>query len=272
MADPRVDRHERGNPRGLGRRTSDDWCRSHVEAGVGEAVVGVAAAGGWPSAITSSSALKVAASSAPVGLLRRSGSQCRVLIDGRPVRTGSLPGAWLHRRRLVKYAADIVVVRLNQAQDAPIRVLDPTNPADVELTGDSSIAGVSAERGGHHVRLTLAPAVPDLSRLESEVDVDGEWDLAIDDMSIGGTWWGRRRDQRVDLMMDVTRGWQPTGLPPLMRLMTGLVRMFRTWPTSYRWTAAITLDPVPRMSSRWERKGARRDGSYRRLTRSTAGR
>jgi hypothetical protein len=205
-------------------------------------------------------------------LLRRRGREFHVVLDDHPLRTGSLPGGWLHRRRLVKYAADIVVVRLNQAQDGPIQTLDPAHPGNVELATDSSIAGISAERRGHHVRLTFAPAVPDLSQLQTGTHADGGWNLDIDDMSIGGRWWARRRDQRVDLVLDVTRGWKPADLPPLMRLMTAMVRMFRTWPTSYRWTAAITLAPDPWITSQWERKRDRRDNTYRRLTRSAAAR
>jgi hypothetical protein len=205
-------------------------------------------------------------------LLRRGGRELQILIDGRPVRTGSLPGGWLHRRRLVKDAADIVVVRLNQAQDGPIPVTDPARPGHVDLDSDSAIAGMTAERGGHHVRLTLSPALPDLSQLEANADTSGGWKLDIDDMSIGGLWWARRRDQHVDLAMDVTDGWRPTGLPPLMRIMTRVVPMFRTWPTSYRWTATITLDPEPWITSQWKRTRDRRDSTYRRLTRSAVAR
>ena len=99
-------------------------------------------------------------------LLHRPGREFRVLIDGRAVRTGSLPGGWLFRRRLVKYAADIVVVRLNQATDGPLTALDPSRPGAVEFDDRSGIAGVTAQRGGHRVRLDLCPALPDLAGLE----------------------------------------------------------------------------------------------------------
>ena len=79
-------------------------------------------------------------------LLHRPGREFRILIDGREVRTGSLPGGWLLRRRLVKYAADIVVVRLNQAKDGPLTALDPSRPGAVEFDDRSGIAGVTAAR------------------------------------------------------------------------------------------------------------------------------
>ena len=130
-------------------------------------------------------------------LLRSGGREFRIQIDGRPVRTGSLPGRWLHRRRLVKYAADIVVVRLNQAQDGPLLTVDPTRPGAVELDGSSSIVAVAAHRGGHRARLRLTP--PCLtSGLESAARAEGAWDLDVDELNIAGTWYVQRHDQRVE--------------------------------------------------------------------------
>jgi hypothetical protein len=205
-------------------------------------------------------------------LLRRGGRAFRILIDGRPVRTGSLPGGWFHHRRLVKYATDIVVVRLNQAHDGPVSVLDPSHPGGVELDERAGIAGITARRGGHRVRLGLVPALPDLRRLEPWARSDGTWHLDVDELRIGGTWSARRSTDDVDLVMDVTRGWKPSGLPLLMRTVTLVVRVFRSWPTTYRWLATITLGPPPHMSSHWERTGGERGSSYRRFTRSAVSR
>jgi hypothetical protein len=41
-------------------------------------------------------------------------------LAGRAITTGRLPGAWLHRRRLVKYTADPTVVVVNRAHDSPV--------------------------------------------------------------------------------------------------------------------------------------------------------
>jgi hypothetical protein len=50
--------------------------------------------------------------------------------------------------------------------------------------------------------------------------------------------------------------------------VTRLAPVFRTWPTTYRWTGTVTLGNQPAMTARWERKGDQRDESYRRLTSS----
>jgi hypothetical protein len=98
----------------------------------------------------------------------------------------------------------------------------------------------------------LHPALPDVARLQPGASATGAWRLDIDSSPavVGGTWTVERRREQVDLVLDITRGWTPRGLPPLMAAVTRVAPVFRTWPTTYRWSATITL----------------RDQSYRRLT------
>src|SRR5215211_9090475 len=93
-------------------------------------------------------------------LVRRSGPVCDLRIDGRRLATGRLPGGWLHRRRLIKYTADPMVVICNQAHDGPVASVDPRAPGEVELAPRSGgIAALRARSGGHRARLELAPAL-----------------------------------------------------------------------------------------------------------------
>jgi hypothetical protein len=98
----------------------------------------------------------------------------------------------------------------------------------------------------------------------------GTWRLGIDSdpAIVGGFWTAERRQDVVELVLDVVRGWRPTGLPPLMAVVTRLAPVFRSWPTTYRWRGTVTLGNQPILTGRWERKGDQRDESYRRLTRS----
>jgi hypothetical protein len=202
-------------------------------------------------------------------LVRRSGRVFDLRIDGHPVTTGRLPGGWLHRRRLVKYTADPTVVICNQAHDGPVPTVDPRAPGEVELDPRSNgIAALRARNGGHRARLELAPALPDLVRLRPRMTVEGTWRLGIDDNPevVGGFWTAHRRQDRVELVLDVDQGWRPAGLPPLMAAVTRLAPVFRSWPTTYRWSGTVTLGDRPTLTSRWERTGEQRDESYRRLT------
>jgi hypothetical protein len=205
-------------------------------------------------------------------LVRRAGPAFNVRIDGRPVATGRLPIGWVHRRRLVKYTADPTLVVCNRAHDGPVATVDPQAPGDVELDPHSGgIAALRARNAGHRARLELAPALH-VAHLRPQQTIDGTWQLGIDGdpAVVGGFWTAERRQDDVELVLDVVQGWRPTGLPPLMAAVTRLAPVFRTWPTTYRWTGTVTLGNQPTLTARWERKGDQRDQSYRRLTSSHA--
>jgi hypothetical protein len=202
-------------------------------------------------------------------LVRRGGRVFQVRIDDHAITTGRLPGAWLHRRRLVKYTADPTVVVVNRAHDGPSGAASTLALGGVEVaSGVPGITSLRAGSGEHTANLGLEPALPDLTSLASGVRVRGVWRLGVDDdpTVVGGTWTASRSGERVDLVLDVTRGWRPKGLPLLMAAVTRVAPVFRRWPTTYRWTATVTLGNEPTLRSRWERKGDRRDQSYRRLT------
>jgi hypothetical protein len=202
-------------------------------------------------------------------LVRKTGPAFDLRIGGRRVTTGRLPGGWLHRRRLVKYTADPTAVVLNPAGDSPVATVDPRTPGNVRFDAMSNrIEGLQARTADHRAGLVLEPALPDVARLRPGALAAGAWRLEIDDNPavVGGSWTVERRQDHVELVLDVTRGWRPRGLPPLMAAVTRVAPVFRNWPKTYRWSATVTLGDPPVLSSRWERKSSQRDQSYRRLT------
>jgi hypothetical protein len=202
-------------------------------------------------------------------LLRVSGREPEIHIDRNRVTTGKLPGEWLHRRRLIKYASDLGVVRLNAVSNASPTKVDTNAPGPVELDATGTrIVALTARGGGHTARFDLAPAVADLGGLRPGSAIEGTWRLAIDDTShiIGGSWSAVRNADAVDLSLEVKQGWHPLRLPPLMRLVTTVARVFRDWPTTYRWHATIELGTEPTINARWERTTGERGQSYRRLS------
>jgi hypothetical protein len=202
-------------------------------------------------------------------LVRKTGQAFDLRIGGRRVTTGRLPGGWLHRRRLVKYTAAPTAVVLNPAGDGPVATVDPRTPGNVRFDGASNrIERLQARTASHCAGLVLEPAFPDVARVRPGALATGAWRLDIDDHPavVGGTWTVERRQDHVEIALDVTRGWRPRGLPPLMAVVTRVAPVFRNWPTTYRWSATITLGDPPLLRSRWERTSGQRDQSYRRLT------
>jgi hypothetical protein len=203
-------------------------------------------------------------------LLRRGGAVApEVRIDGRLASTGVLPGRALHRRELVKYASPVDVITLNEASDgAPLPRLDH---GSVRRTSDGAVAAIVAGAGTQRVRLELRPAFPDVTSLADGAGAVGSWRVYAHDVPplTGGTWMAIRRGDEVRVGLEVTERWRPGRQPLLIALVTGVVPVFRRWPTTYRWRATITLGDEPTMVARWERTGDR-DDSYGRATGSAS--
>jgi hypothetical protein len=207
-------------------------------------------------------------------LMRATGRPPVILIDGRPAATGRLPAAWLHRRRLIKVASDIAIVRLNPDREGPI-ALGPPSPAGgvtiASVDGRARVSGITAAAAGHEARLDIAPPIPDLEGLPDGASIDGSWALTIDvEMRLAsGSWTARRVPGGVEMTLDSTAAWHPGPLPRLMRIVTTLVPTFREWPQSYRWRASIAFGRPPTMTSRWERTGSARGEAYGRVMRTS---
>ena len=202
-------------------------------------------------------------------LVRRGRLEPVIRIGGRVASPGRLPGGWLHRRHLIKAAGPLTVARL-----CPVPGED-ADPAEVVASGtvhvDGSgtrLTGASAEHGDSSAQLRLEPGLPGLAGLPEGSETTGAWHVSLDGRKItGGRWHATRHGDEVDLGLDVTRRWRPPpGLPPLMRIVTRVIPLFRRWPTTYRWRATVTLGDPPTMTSRWERLGDERGEAYRRAT------
>ena len=180
---------------------------------------------------------------------RTSGTEPRLTVDGEPRTIRPFPGpAWLHHRRFIRYSADPVIAILNPDRDGPV---------DMAVLGP--LATLSAADGATTATVRFDPAIPDLRALTRGERLTGRWwlDVAGTAGLTGGEWSAGRTDDPdriVDLAMTVTRPWRPGGLPWSLRLVTTVARVFRDWPTTYRWDARIDLaaDP-PTAHSAWSR-------------------
>jgi len=135
-------------------------------------------------------------------LVRVTSARTVICIGGREAATGRLPGARLHRRQLIKYAAPVCAVELNRKHDGPLPAVG--HGLGLELTADGScIAAIACEQGGHRVRVSLDPALPDVRILPDGVVEEGRWYVVVDGVRLtGGTWWATRSGDRVRLGLD----------------------------------------------------------------------
>lgn len=193
-------------------------------------------------------------------LLRRRGPAPLISIDGRRAAPGRLPAEWLLRRRLIKVATDLCIVYVNESGDRPTAV------AGTSVLGPEGVEAITASSGGHDVVLGFDPPYPAGSS-RSGVATAGDWRLAIDGAPVvGGAWRAEPVADGVEVTVEVTRGWEPTGLPALMAVVTRVVPVFRRWPTTYRWSGTTTSGEDGGVDGRWERTDTDVAASYRSMT------
>ncbi|WP_315094207.1 hypothetical protein [uncultured Cellulomonas sp.] len=179
-------------------------------------------------------------------LVRVTATPPSVRIDGRSAALGQLPGARVHRRHLIKYAASVVVVELNP--DVPEQ---PT---------------VAAACGDHTAEARLVPPI-DLRAMADGARAEGRWHVTVDGARVtGGRWSAQRDHDEVHVDLDSLERWRPGPLPWLMRLVTTVVPVFRRWPTTYAWHGTVPLAGPASVTGRWRRTGGHDGQSYRRAT------
>lgn len=198
-------------------------------------------------------------------LVRRAGSLVEGRIGDRVLRPASLPILLRGRRVLfIRYVARPVIGTLNPPMSRPLIVELPV-PGSVEVDGmsvvadgDGSVTRISTPQELRRVEVDFLPGFPNLLGLPNGGSASGRWSIRIAGVPItGGSYRATREGGHVAVELDITEHWKPSGLPLSMELLTRVVRMFRTWPSTYRWRGTVELGAAPAMSGVWERIGRR---------------
>ena len=197
-----------------------------------------------------------------IDLVRRTGSLFEGRIGDRILRPASLPILlnW-HRVLFIRYAAKPVIGTLNPPISKPL-IIEMSAPGSAEVDGMMIIADekgnvtrISAGIESCHVKLDFSPGFPNLLEIPNGGSAGGRWMIHIARVNItGGSYHASRKGDSVAVELDVTEQWKPSGLPLSMEMFTRVVRMFRTWPATYRWRGVVELGAAPTMSGAWERK------------------
>jgi hypothetical protein len=164
-----------------------------------------------------------------IDLVRRAGSRIDATIGDRAARPAGLPvllGG--HRVWFIRYADNPIIGVVNPPASRPL-LFEAPGPGKFEVEGMTIT--VDGDR-----------SVSRMIRLGG-VEITG------------GAYRASRTGDAVAVSLDVTNRWKPSGLPLSMKILTGIVRKFRTWPTTYRWRGAVRDGEPPTMLCGWERVG-----------------
>lgn len=212
--------------------------------------------------------------------VRRAGSQLRIEIDGRVHHSDTLP-LFLDATRMhfVRYSARPLIALWNHHRHTTVDVLAPDVgtddvPRSNVTTPDGStyvlradgpvleIERMTRHQGEQSVAVTFTPPFPHLLALTDDAVAAGGFEVTTDPPagSITGTWRVTRRGRSIEIEVVPSGGWTPGEAQPMARLLFRLIRMFRSWPTTYRWEGTVEVpadqvDHPPALRAEWERTG-----------------
>ena len=198
-------------------------------------------------------------------LFYRCGPTPVVSIERQIVTIGQLPMEWLLRRRLIKVASDLFIVRVNPVltdEHHSCPEIDPEN-ATVTVEGLESIR---VRRGMHVGQMEFTPAFPDLLKMKGDATKKGRWATNLDGTSVAAGSWSLEfgntaPEMQAEVVLEIDQGWKPQNLASLMRFVTWIgAKIFRQWPTTYKYTATVCWNPnqasKSSMVARWDRRGS----------------
>jgi hypothetical protein len=185
-------------------------------------------------------------------------ADARLRIGGQRRRVVRAAAPW----RMPRYCAAPMAATWNEERTGPAPVVSADSPqvdgtavtlADVDAL--PAVAAVVAIGGRRRLAIDLDPRLPALERIGPGEIVTGDLSGTVDGAEIfGGTYQADRRGDQVELEVRIDRPWRPTSPPPAVRALFRLLGFFRTWPTTYHWTATVDLSSAPpTMTSRWSR-------------------
>ncbi len=200
--------------------------------------------------------------------VRRAHTELTVNIDGRYHQPDKLPMPLDFRRMyFARYSSDPLILTVNPAFDGKLSRLNIADDGHAyagdnsyELThedGKTGIRSINRSHKHHLVSLKFAPAFPDVSTLADNSKAEGKFEI-IGHPSTGkvagdytvGMWNGE-----IHISMTPSQGWIPNESKWSLRFLYRVGKVFKSWPTTYTWTATLTPDENGdmQMVSAWER-------------------
>lgn len=193
--------------------------------------------------------------------VRREGTTVHVTIGDRELKPANFPISRDGQKVfLMRYASGLVIGEINASVAKP-HVIENVTPGIVR-TGDLSllfndvneVQSCWVDSKSDRIELRFGSGFPNLLTLPQNEKVKGSWQYAVSgEVLFGGKYSLLRDDSKVFIEFDVTKKWKPRNIPFSFKVFTSIVRMFRTWPVSYKWNATVDLNGMS-VVGKWQRK------------------
>jgi hypothetical protein len=201
-------------------------------------------------------------------LVRRSGTGIAIRISEATRNPRTLPvpidGARVY---FAHYSPEPFIAEWNTAHDGPLAFAQPPGMGEfnwggtiftlVENAGRFETAKITAADDKHQAVLTFSPPFPDIACLKHGAATYGDFALTVDEVHdvCAGQYWLSMEDDRIYITLDIVKGWRPRSSKCSMRLLFSVLRFFKNWPKTYKWSAQIKVEGEALiMQSGWSRK------------------
>ena len=194
-------------------------------------------------------------------------TQVEIVIEGQRHQPDTLPvpvdGT---RMYFMRYSTDPFILHWNPNFAGALPALHPTGPGSL-TTGDTiydliqngdrfEIGGLRPTDQRHAVHIAFTPAFPDVANLQDGAQVSGTFHIDLEKSmgTIDGTYHVQRRGHGVKIELHPAEGWQPGVRQWSVRFMFFVIKLFKQWPRTYRWTATLDLSQpgAPQLHSHWQ--------------------
>jgi hypothetical protein len=167
-----------------------------------------------------------------------------------------------------RYSPEPLIATFNPAFAGELPYISPQSGVEqlfIENTqyylvwnGDKpSIKRIIYQNDVHPVELRFLTPFPDINLLENRTRLEGRFEIEAHPTTgrIIGHYTVEKTDRLITIVMIPSKGWKPRPTKLSLRLLYTLGRVFKKWPATYKWTAAVQerVDGSFVMDSSWER-------------------
>lgn len=194
--------------------------------------------------------------------VRRKHTEFSITIAGKHHKPDKFPipldGTWMY---FARYSADPFIVTLNSALHGELGTSDLTDNrlvvdgnTELELLANGpamEIRKLTKRTAKHEINLTFEPAFPQINLLKDKVEVSGNFIVKGHSSTgkIGGEYKVKKNKNKTKILLEPSEGWIPNETKLTIRFLYAVVKTFKHWPKTYRWTAELE-----EVDGRWEIK------------------
>jgi hypothetical protein len=201
--------------------------------------------------------------------VRKKHTEMALTINGKEHKTDPfpIPLDWT-RMTFMRYSANPLLANFNPAFEGALNPLSVqqgwnTFAEDTELeisieAGKPIIKSLKRKHQEHTVSLSFEPGFPDISSLETNSIKKGSFKIMGHSSTgyVQGEYVVEKGNDGIQISLIPAKGWKPKPDRVSLRFLYKVIKIFRTWPATYEWTASVIEDENHNlfMQSSWARK------------------